>query len=45
MSYSEMVDEKKLAKIMRRMHAKMERERRETIREIRRLEKSLVELR
>ena len=45
MSYSEIVDEKKMGKIMRREHARLERERRVVIRQIRRLEKSLVELR
>lgn len=42
MSYAEIVDEKKLAKIMRRAHAKTEKVRRETIKEINALRKLLI---
>ena len=42
MSYAEIVDEKKLARIMRREHAKLERERRETVKTINQLRKSLL---
>ena len=45
MSYAEIVDEKKMARIMRREGKRLERERRVIIKEIRKLEKSLVELR
>lgn len=45
MSYAEIVDEKKIARILRREGRKLERQRREVIKQIRKLEKSLVELR
>ena len=45
MSYAEIVDEKKMRRIIRRESARMERERRVVIKIIRKLEKSLIELR
>ena len=41
MSYSEIIDEKKLARAMRRAHAEIEKKRREIIREINAMRKML----